>query len=100
MNQFSHLVASTYIDLPYNMWMPTTEVIAPSKARQLSGGLYAGLPHNLHLNVEGWYKTMDNLYEYGSTSSSLYPSLMLWESAFRKGRGRAWGGSVGFGYRT
>ena len=100
MNQFSHLVASTYIDLPYNMWMPTTEVIAPSKARQLSGGLYVGLPHNMHLNVEGWYKTMDNLYEYGSTSSSLYPSLMLWETAFRKGKGRAWGGSVDFGYRT
>ena len=100
MNQFSHLVASTYIDLPYNMWMPTTAVIAPSRARQVAAGVRIDLPHGMHLNMEGWYKTMDRLYEYGSTSSSLYPSLMHWETDFREGKGRSWGGSVDFGYRT
>lgn len=100
MNQFSHLVASTYIDLPFNMWMPSTSKIPPSLSRQVAGGLYMSLPHNLRFNLEGYYRSMENIYEYGGMSSSLYPSLVEWEYSFREGRGRAYGLEAEFGWRT
>ena len=100
MSQFSHCVAATYIDLPFNMWMPSTAGIKPSRARQAAGGVYLKLPHNMRIDVEGWYKTMDHIYEYGGTGSSIFPSIVEWEMSFREGRGKSWGASVDFGYRT
>ena len=100
MNQFSHLVASTYIDLPFNMWMPSTSVIPPSLSRQVAGGVYMTLPHNLRLNLEGYYRSMENIYEYAGVSTSLYPSLVEWEYSFREGRGRTYGLEAEFGWRT
>lgn len=99
MSQFSHLVASTYIDLPTNMWLPSTELIAPMRSRQVSGGVYANLPYNLHLNVEGWWKTMHNLIEY-SGEGSLVPRLDNWEENFKLGQGKSYGAEVDFGYET
>lgn len=100
MSQFSHCVASTYIDLPFNMWMPSTAEIRPSRARQAAGGVYLNLPYDMKLNIEGWYKTMDNIYEYGGTGSSIFPSIVEWEQSFRRGKGKSWGASADFSYRT
>lgn len=100
MSQFQHYVASTYIDLPFNMWMPSTAGIRPSRARQAAGGVYMDLPHGMSLNLEGWYKTMDNIYEYGGTDASLFPSLLEWERSFCSGKGRSWGASADFSWRT
>ena len=100
MSQFSHCIASTYIDLPFNMWMPSTAGIRPSRARQAAAGVYLNLPHDMHVNVEGWYKTMDNIYEYGGTGASIFPSIMEWEELFRSGKGKSWGASADFAYRT
>ncbi len=100
MSQFAHCIASTYIDLPFNMWMPSTAGIKPSRARQAAAGVYLNLPHGMNVNVEGWYKTMDNLYEYGGTGTSIFPSITTWETSFREGKGKSWGASAEFGYRT
>ena len=100
MSQFAHCIASTYIDLPFNMWMPSTAGIKPSRARQAAAGVYLNLPQNMRIDVEGWYKTMDHIYEYGGTGSSIFPSIMEWEMSFREGWGKSWGASVDFGYRT
>lgn len=100
MSQFAHCISSTYIDLPFNMWMPSTAGIKPSRARQAAAGVYLNLPCNMSFNVEGWYKTMDNIYEYGGTGNSIFPSILAWETSFREGRGKSWGASAEFGYRT
>lgn len=90
MNQFDHSIATSYLDLPTNTWMPSTSIIKPVFSRQVAGSIYSNLPYNLKLTVEGWYKTMEHLYEYGGISS-LYPPLDTWENEFTEGRGRSWG---------
>ena len=99
MNQFAHLVSTTYLDIPTNCWLPSTSKVAPMHSRQVAGGVYCRLPHNLRLNIEGWYKTMDNLLEY-SGANSLFPPLDRWETSFNKGRGRSYGLETEFGWRT
>ncbi len=99
MNQFAHNVATTYLELPTNCWMPSTEKIAPMHSRQVAAGVYTELPYGLVLDVEGYFKTMDHLLEYVG-SSSLFPSLDRWETDFSEGSGRAYGMEMKFGYRT
>ena len=99
MNQFNHQLASNYMDLPTNTWMPVTEKIGPMHSRQVAGGLYFNLPHHLVLNLEGYYKTMDNLQEYTGTNT-FYPPLNEWEYSFSSGLGRAYGMEVEFAWRT
>ena len=97
MNQFAHLVSTTYLDIPTNCWLPSTSRIAPMHSRQVAGGIYCSLPCNFRLNVEGWYKTMDNILEY-SGANSLFPPLDTWETSFNKGKGRSYGLETEFGW--
>ena len=99
MNQFAHLVSTTYLDIPTNCWLPSTPEIAPMHSRQVAGGIYCTLPHNFRLNVEGWYKTMDNLIEY-SGANALFPPLDTWETSFNKGKGRSYGLETEFGWHS
>jgi hypothetical protein len=97
MSQFSHKVSTTYLDLPTDCWLPSGGDIAPMRSHQIAGGLYARMTPALHLNVEGWWKTMDNLIEYNGMNT-LFPRLTDWEQDFRVGKGRSYGMEVDFGY--
>lgn len=97
MNQFNHLVAATYLDLPTNCWMPSTSRIRPSLSRQVAGGVYWDWPSGMRLYVEGYYKTMEHLLEYGG-QNALFPPLSSWESSFFEGRGRSYGAEFEWGY--
>lgn len=99
MNQFSHLISTTYLDMPTNCWLPSTAKIAPMHSRQVAGGIYSRLPHNIRLNIEGWYKTLDNLLEYSGTNA-FFPPLDTWETSFNKGKGRSYGLEAELGWRS
>ena len=90
MNQSDHSIATSYLDLPTDTWMPSTAKIKPIHSKQFAAGFYSRLPFGLDLTVEGWYKTLEHLYEYGGVAS-LYPPIHTWETEFTEGRGRSWG---------
>ena len=97
MVQNNHLVSSSYLQLPTSFWMPSTEKIAPSRSRQASAGVYVNFPHNIRLDVEGYYKTMDNLLEFRG-KWGLYPPIHLWENSLVTGKGRSWGVETGLSW--
>lgn len=99
MNQFAHLISTNYLDIPTNCWLPSTAEIEPMHSRQMAGGIYSRLPLNFRLNVEAYYKTMENLLEY-SGSNSLFPPMDSWEKSFYKGRGRAYGIETELGWES
>ena len=99
MSQFIHLLSAHYLDIPMATWLPSTDMVEPMRSRQVAGGVYLNLPHDLYLNVEGWWKTMDNLYEYCGIDS-IYPDLSKWESELMKGKGRSYGAEVELAWRT
>lgn len=90
MNQFMHLLSSTYLDFPTDYWVPSTCYIRPMHSRQYAAGLYMQLPYFVNFSIEGYYKTMDHLLEYAG-SNQLAPSIENWESDVKKGRGMAYG---------
>lgn len=97
MNQFAHLISTNYMDLPTNCWMPSTKVIDPMHSKQVAAGIYAKLPKNFRFNIEGYYKTLDNLLEYAG-SNLFFPPLDSWETSFLKGKGRAYGMETELGW--
>lgn len=98
MSQYAHKVATTYMGLPADFWMPSTSLVAPRRSRQAALGGYLTLPYGMHLNVEGWYKTMSNLLEY-TAAFSLFPPIDRWEHVLTAGKGRSWGAEVELGWQ-
>jgi len=99
MSQPEHKIATSYLDFPTNTWLPSTSVIMPMRTRELAGGFYSEVAKGFNASVEGWYKTLENLYEYCG-SNMLYPAIEKWESEFTRGRGRSWGAEVSLEYET
>ena len=99
MNQFSHQVAATYLDLPTNLWMPSTTLIKPMHSNQGVLGFIYKFSRHLSLDVECFYKRMSNLYEYTGVNTML-PQIDHWEEVFSEGMGRAYGAELSIEYRT
>lgn len=90
MAQFVHLLTTSAISLPTDLWLPVTRKFGPPVSHQVAIGTGFLLPKDLEMTVEAFYKTMDNLIEYkegaffGGTGAG-------WESKVESGRGWAYG---------
>lgn len=98
MNQFSHRLVTTYLDLPSSVWLPSTAEVAPMNSRQVAAGVYMTFPFNLQVDLEGFYKTMDHIREY--KGYRLFPPIENWENTFVEGKGRAYGMETSVVYNT
>lgn len=64
-NQYLHLLSRNDISLPSDIWLPATNDILPARAYQYTFGAETQLfDSNLKFSAEGYYKFMQNLYEY------------------------------------
>lgn len=99
MGQTIHLLHAHYLDIPMSSWLPSTDMVPPMRSRQAAGGVYMNLPHGMVLNIEGYWKTMDNLYEYCGIES-IYPDISTWEFQLMQGKGRSYGAEVELGWKN
>ena len=90
MSQYIHLLSSTPISMPTDLWVPVTSKIKPMQAHQYSlGSYYTGLT-GWEFSVEGYYKQMRNVLEYKEGVSFL-GSSSGWENKVEMGKGRSMG---------
>ncbi len=72
MNQYIHLLTSTGIGLPTDLWVPATDRIGPQHSQQISIGLARDFQNpSFSASVEGYYKDMDNIITYKEGASFL-----------------------------
>ena len=90
MSQYVHLLASTDISLPTDLWVPITKDITPETADQFSLGTYWDAGGGWEFSLEGYYKDMHNVLEYKDGMSVLITSTG-WEGKVAMGQGRAYG---------
>ncbi len=90
MSQYVHLLSSSQITLPVDLWVPITRNIRPETADQFSLGLYFGGLPGWNFSVEGYYKDIRNVLEYKEGTVFLFDSSG-WESKVEAGSGRAMG---------
>jgi len=72
MNQFVHLVTNSGASFPWDIWIPSSDVIKPTRAIQYSMGYFRNFVDNTYeFSVEGYYKEMLNLIEFREGSDIL-----------------------------
>lgn len=90
MGQYVHLLSSSQITLPTDLWVPITKNIRPVFSNQYSiGAYYSGLS-GWEFSLEAYYKQMKNILEYKEGVIFLGSSAK-WYDKVEMGRGRALG---------
>lgn len=90
MSQYVHLLSSTPLSMPTDLWVPITKNIRPMYANQYSvGGYYTGLA-GWEFSVEGYYKQMRHILEY-QDGVSFFGASTNWEEKVETGQGRSYG---------
>lgn len=90
MSQYVQQISTTYLNLPTDFWVPSTQNIRPMRSKQIAFGVYMNFPANVRFAVEGYYQLMNNLLVYKG-KPSLSPSASSWEQEVRSGKGRSYG---------
>jgi outer membrane receptor for ferrienterochelin and colicin len=90
MAQHVHLLTTSGINLPTDLWLPVTKNFDPPISDQVALGMALNLPKGLEFTMEGFYKTMNNLIEY-KEGASFMGSAMNWENKVEKGKGWSYG---------
>ncbi len=89
MAQYVHLLSSSSVSLPTDLWVPITKNIKPVTSDQISLGTYYGGLSGWEFSIEGYYKAMHNILEYKDGMVALGSSS--WENNVEMGEGRAYG---------
>ena len=99
-----HLLTDPGLGLPINLWVSSSEQIAPQTAHQINGGYYTSFivgKQNYSLSAEGYYKQMQDIVAYrdGFSSSSFTNTAqnggpVRWENTVVRGTGTSYGAEV------
>ncbi len=93
MRQYVHLLSTSTIGLPTDLWVPATDRIPPQYGWQAALGIARPITIKkqvFELSVEGYYKQMQNviMYKEGATYFNFNKS---WEDMVEVGKGNAYG---------
>ncbi|MEL6843110.1 MAG: TonB-dependent receptor, partial [Bacteroidota bacterium] len=96
MTQFLHLLSTSSVGLPVDLWVPATPEIAPQSSWQAAVGTVVAFGEAVELSVEGYYKRMSGLIEYKEgTNFFVSPEELDWEDRVEvNGEGEAYGAEV------
>jgi hypothetical protein len=90
MTQFIHLLSTSGIGMPSDLWVPSTENIRPQQSHQAAAGIARTLGRKYEFSAEGYYKIMSGLIEYKEGSSYLYLDKS-WQDKVATGQGESYG---------
>ena len=90
MNQYIHLLTTTTIRSPIDLWVPSTEKVKPEKSLQTALGIFYDAKGIGEISVEGFYKKMHGVIEYKEGATFL-GSTQDWEDKTEAGNGWSYG---------
>lgn len=64
MNQYVHLLASSGLSLPTDIWYPSTDKVRPEKSDQLAVGTTFLIKNKVLVTWEAWYKKLYNQIDF------------------------------------
>lgn len=101
MNQFVHLLSNTGLGLPTDLWVPSTDRVAPQNARQISAGIAKDFSERgFSATVEGYYKRSSNILGYKPGASFLLiddpteAQNFTWQDNVTSGQGWSYGAEL------
>lgn len=107
MNQYIHLLSSSGIGLPTDLWVSSTDQVKPQTSQQFAIGVAKDFfDKDYSLTFEGYYKKLDDVIAYKEGASFLaFDDLesgkdLNWEDNITAGQGWAYGGELLFRKQT
>jgi len=97
MNQYVHMLSNTGLGLPTDLWVPTTDLIAPQQSSQVAFGFAKDIMNpSLTVTWESYYKSMNHIISYREGASFLSVdgdnyNEMNWEENVTDGKGWSYG---------
>lgn len=92
MVQYIHLLANNGVGFPNDIWVPITNKVKPQTAWQYSLAALWKQRRGWEIEVEAYYKQMDQLIDYQYISGGLLGIGQDWqEEIARQGKGRSYG---------
>ena len=93
MTQYLHLVSSSSVALPTDLWYPVTKKVTPGKSDQVSAGYFTYFnvseKHKVEFSTEVYYKKLHDLIEYREGARLLLNDN--YENELVRGSGEAYG---------
>jgi len=107
MNQYIHLLSSSGIGLPTDLWVSSTDKVKPQTSQQFAVGVAKDFfDKDYSLTLEGYYKTMNDIIAYKEGASFLaFDDLesgkeIDWQDNITSGQGWAYGTEILFRKQT
>ena len=91
MGQFLHSLNNTGLGIPIDVWLPSTEKIAPETSWTASIGNFIQRDNFGQFGVEAFYKVYDGLTRYGSNGVIDISPTSNWEELVPVGKGESYG---------
>lgn len=80
MKQYVHLLSSSALGLSNDLWVPSTELVRPQRARQFTIGLSQTFFNKMYeVSLDFYSKTMNNLIDYRRGANILFSINEEWE---------------------
>lgn len=99
MSQSIHRMASSFLELPTDFWVPTTDDIKPTMSHQIAAGIYTQPSPHLTLSLEAYYKLSSHLLQYRHWMG-FQPSAATWSRDVADGKGKSYGIEADATYTT
>jgi len=100
MNQYVNLVSNSTLSFPWDVWLPSSDIIKPQVANQVAVGYFQNFAEDTYeSSIEVYYKTMDNLIEYKEGADVFFSNNKI-EDLLTFGRGWSYGAEFFLKKRT
>ncbi len=80
MSQGIHMLSSSNITMPSNLWVPVTKDVPLMRGNQYAAGFTYEPFNGIEFSVEGYYKTIDNIIQY--RNGATYMAFVKKKSTF------------------
>ena len=78
MTQYINLLTSESLSLPTDLWVPSTDRVAPQDSWQAAVGVATTLGDKYEFSIEGYYKKMQNVISYKEGANYLFDLESNW----------------------
>ncbi len=89
-----HLLVTSLVGPPSELWLPATRTFSPSRARQIALGAVATPSRAWRFSLEGYYKTQRGIIAYRDGAGFEQSAETSWENTVVRGTGRSAGVEV------
>jgi hypothetical protein len=95
MNQYIHLLSGNGTMLPTDIWVPSTQRVAPMFSKQFAVGLAKTSLNGMYeCTLEGYYKSMFNMIESKDSRGIVNQSIQRWDENVTVGKGWSYGAEL------